>query len=169
MANLVTSGWAGGANVAAYPANSLAPSRESGAPAGAALETVAANAAGTATHATLSNDTAYVLYQASPRRVVNARIASSHVDRGVATGTGNTTAGSTDIASSAASLGAFVVGQRLAGPGIPNGARIRKIVGATLTMTEKATATATGVTIEATDSKGAAARVLRERDKRGTS
>ena len=167
MANLVTSGWSGGANVSAYPANSMPMSRD-GAPAAAAIETVAASGAGVATHVTLANDTPYVLYQASPYRVVRARIADSVTETGRATATGTTTNGSASVTSVTASAGAVVVGQRIAGAGIPNGARVKSFSAGTITMTDKATASAT-VPLDLVGAKEAKARVLRDRDKRGTS
>lgn len=168
MANLVTRGWAGGANVIAYPANALAPSRD-GAPAGASVETVAADAAGTATHLTLADNTPYLLYQASPYRVVRARVASSATDRGEAAGTVNTTNGSVSFASLAATSGAFLVGQRVSGPGIPRGTRIKTLSGGAGTFDRKATATGTGVAVEAAGGKDPLARTMRRRHDRGTS
>jgi hypothetical protein len=167
MANLVTSGWAGGANVAAYPANSM-PGTRDGAPAAAAIETVAANAAGTATHVTLANDTPYVLYQASPYRVVRARIADSVTETGRAVATGTTTSGSASVTSVTPTVGTVVVGQRITGPGIPSGARVKNYSGGTITLTDKATAAGTGVALELSGAREPRARVLRERDKRGT-
>jgi hypothetical protein len=167
MANLVTSGWAPGANVSAYPSAALPPTRD-GAPAGTALETVAASAAGVATHVTLANDTAYVLYQASPYRAVRARIADSATETGRATATRTPTSGSASVTSVSPSVGSVQVGQRIAGAGIPNGARVKSFNAGTITMTDKATASAT-VPIDLSGAKEARARVLRERDRRGTS
>ena len=167
MANLVTSGWAGGANVLAFPANSM-PATRDGSPAAASLETAAASAAGVATHTTLSNDTPYVLYQASPYRVVKARIADSQNETGAATGSGTTTSGSASVTSVTASAGTIIVGQEILGAGIPRGSRVKSFSAGTITMTEKATASAT-VPLAFTGAKNPRARVLRERDKRGTS
>src|SRR4051794_1920910 len=168
MANLVTSGWAGGANVATYPANSMPTSRD-GAPAAAAIETVAATAAGVATHVTLANDTPYVLYQASPYRVVRARIADSVTDTGRATATGTTSVGSVSVTAVTVTSGTVLTGQRITGPGIPSGARVKNFSAGTITLTDKATAAGTGVALELSGAKEAKARVLRDRDKRGTS
>ena len=167
MANLVTSGWSGGANVSAYPANAMPMSRD-GAPAGTAIETVAASAAGVATHVTLANDTPYVLYQASPYRVVRARIADSATETGRATATGTTTNGSANVTSVTASAGSVQVGQRIAGAGIPNGSRVKSFNAGTIVMTDKATASAT-VPLDLAGAKDPKAKVLRDRDKRGTS
>jgi hypothetical protein len=168
MANLVTSGWAGGANVAAYPANSMPPTRD-GAPAAAAIETVAANAAGTATHVTLANNTPYVLYQASPYRVVRAQIADSVSDTGRAVATGTTTSGSASVTSVTPTAGQVLVGQRVAGPGIPPNTRIKSYSAGTAVLTNKATASGTGVALDIVGGKDRAAKVMQERDRRGTS
>lgn len=167
MPNLVTSGWSAGANVSAYPSNAL-PSTRDGAPAGTALQTVAASAGGVATHTTLVADTPYVLYQASPYRAVRAHISDSATALGRATATGNTTNNSATVSSVSASAGAVIVGQRIAGAGIPNGARVKSVSGNTITMTEKATATATGVALDLAGAKDPKAKVLRDRDGRGT-
>jgi hypothetical protein len=158
----------GGANVSAYPAASL-PGTRDGAPAGTAVETVAASAAGVATHVTLANDTAYVLYQASPYRAVRARIADSVTETGRATATGTTSVGSVSVTAVTVTSGTVQVGQRITGPGIPSGARVKSFSAGTITLTDKATAAGTGVALELSGAKEAKARVLRDRDKRGTS
>jgi hypothetical protein len=168
MANLVTSGWTAGANVSAYPGSALALSRGEAQAAGSAIETVAASAAGVATHTTLANDTGYVLQQAGAARTVRARIADSQTETGRATGTGTTTSGSASVTSVTATAGTIVVGQEILGAGIPRGSRVKSFSAGTVTMTEKATASAT-VPLDFTGAKNPRARVLRERDKRGTS
>ena len=140
-----------------------------GAPAAAAIETVAASGAGVATHVTLANDTPYVLYQASPYRVVRARIADSVTETGRATATGTTTSGSASVTAITVLTGAIVPGQRIAGPGIANGSRVKSYSAGTAVLTDKATASGVGVALDLTGAKEAKARVLRDRDKRGTS
>jgi hypothetical protein len=139
MPNLVTRGWTAGQNVGAYPANSLPPTRD-GAPAAAAIETVVADAAGAATHVTLSADVPYVLFQASPYRAVRARIADSVSDTGRAVATGTTTSGSASVTSVTPTAGTVLVGQRVAGPGIPPNTRIKSYSAGTAVLTNKATA-----------------------------
>ena len=158
-----------GTTVGAYAVP--APGSNIGAPGGAAVESQAVASNGRATFTTLSSDRTYI-FAASVNgewRHVQARISSSQADRGVATGTATTSSGSATVTSATATTGAFVVGQRLAGPGIPPNARIRAVSGGTLTLTEKATASGTGVAVEASNAKDATARVLQERNRRGTS
>jgi hypothetical protein len=72
-------------------------------------------------------------------------------DIGTATGTGNTTSGSATLSSVAATQGAFAIGQRVTGPGIPAGSFLidNPGAGSTWTMSDKATATATGIALVA--------------------
>jgi hypothetical protein len=168
MPNLVTRGWTVGQNVGAYPANSLPPTRD-GAPAAAAIETVVADAAGAATHVTLSADVPYVLFQASPYRAVRARIADSVSDTGRAVATGTTTSGSASVTSVTPTAGTVLVGQRVAGPGIPPNTRIKSYSAGTAVLTNKATASGVGVALDIVGGKDRAARVMQERDRRGTS
>ena len=169
MANLVTSGWTPGANVSAYSTLALAPSRGDAPAAGTAIETVAASAAGVATHVTLANDTGYVLQQASPLRTVRARIADSVTATGRATATGTTTSGSANVTSVTATAGSVQVGQRIAGTGIHPGSRVKSFSAGTIVMTDKATASGVGVALDLSGANEPKARVLRDRDKRGTS
>lgn len=168
MPTLVTRGWTAGQNVGAYPANSL-PATRDGAPAAAAIETVAADSAGAATHVTLSADVPHVLYQASPRRAVTARIADSVTETGRATATGTTSVGAASVTAVTTTSGTILVGQRITGPGIPSGARVKNYSAGTITLTDKATAAGTGVALELSGAKEPRARVLRDRDRRGTS
>lgn len=172
MANLVLSRsdlFPVGTSVGAYPAGAAPPSHD-GPPAGAALEsqTVASN--GTATFTTLSNDTAYVFAATvgGASRKVQARLSDSVAARGRAVGTANTTNGSAALASVAASAGAFVIGQRITGPGIPPGTVLISGSGASWTMSDKATATATGVAVEAYGASRWQARLMARRAALGT-
>lgn len=79
----------------------------------------------------------------------NLRSTLDITDTGTATGTGNTTSGSASLSSVSASSGAFAIGQRVTGPGIPAGAHLIGGSGASWTMSDKATATASGVALVA--------------------
>jgi hypothetical protein len=167
MANLVTRGWTPGANVSAYGGLSLAASRGDAQAAGAAIETVAADAAGTATHITLANDTPYVLQQAGAARTVRARLSTQ--DTGRTVGTGDVTNGSPTVLNAAATVGAWRVGQRITGTGIPPGTFIKNIVTTTLTMTNNATATNVGTALEGHGGFKWQAKLAQRRNAVGTS
>ncbi len=66
-----------------------------------------------------------------------------------AEGTGDTTSGSEVIVNASASLGNFETEQEISGAGIPAGAVIKSISGSELTLTQQATAAATGVALTA--------------------
>jgi hypothetical protein len=135
------------------------------APPGAAAETQTVAAGGAATFATLTAGVPYVFHAlvTGEHRRVRARIADSFADRGAALGTGNTTNGSASIASAVATSGAFVAGQRISGPGIPAGTRIHTVSGGTLTLDNKATATATGIALQAEGGRDPKARIRQRR------
>jgi len=66
-----------------------------------------------------------------------------------ASGTGDTTESSTTIENVATATGAFLQGEAIAGPGIPAGTTIASVGAGTLTLSQAATATATGVALTA--------------------
>ena len=167
MANLVVGGWPAGASVKAYPAAALTPGSD-GVPAGAAAETQTASAGGVATFTTLADNTPYVLHTAGVRPV-RARIKTSHDERGVATGTVNTTSGSATFSTLTATAGTWRVGMRISGPGIPRGTRIKTLSAGAGTFDRKATATATGAAVEGDGANDPKAVLMRRRHDRGTS
>jgi hypothetical protein len=167
MASLITRGWTPGANVSAYGGLSLAASRGDAQAAGAAIETVAADAAGTATHITLANDTPYVLQQAGAARTVRARLSTQ--DTGRTVGTGDVTNAALTIANAAATTGTWRVGQRITGIGIPPGVFIKSISGATLTLSQAATATNVGTALEGHGGFKWQAKLAQRRNAAGTS
>lgn len=161
-----------GTVVGIYPAMAH---RDGGPPSAAAIATGTVDGAGalSVTNAGILGGVDYVAYAAvgGQHRYLRTRstLDVSTTAIGIGSGTGNTTNGSADIASASASSGSFQVGQRISGPGIPAGARIKKIVGGTLTLTEKATATAVGVALQAEHAGTWRAQVERRRDAIGTS
>jgi hypothetical protein len=171
MANLVLTRpdvFPTGTTVGAYPGN--ARRADDGPVGAAAIESQAVAASGSATFTTLAQGTPYVFAAqvAGQWRKVQARLSSSATDRGLATGTGNTTNGSQSVASVATTGGAFKVGQAISGLGIPRGTYIDAISGSTLTLTRKATATGTGVALEAAGANTPQAKLRQRRDARGT-
>jgi hypothetical protein len=111
-----------------------------------------------------------VLYQASPYRVVRARIADSVSDTGRAVATGTTTSGSASVTSVTPTAGQVLVGQRVAGPGIPPNTRIKSYSAGTAVLTNKATASGVGVALWTSWAARTGRReVMQERDRRGTS
>lgn len=113
--------------------------------------TVASDGSLSITNAGISSYTGYVV-AAQVGGVWNyARVRSTLdiSDTGTAAGTGNTTSGSASLSSVSATQGAFAVGQRITGPGIPAGTFLIGGSGASWTMSAKATATASGVALVA--------------------
>lgn len=115
-------------------------------------------------------DTTYVAYAlvGGQHRSLRVRSGDSLAALGRGTGVGSTTAASASVTAAVAAAGAFLVGQRVSGPGIPAGARIVAISGGTLTLTEKATATAAGVALEAHEGTSWRARARARRTALGT-
>jgi len=159
-----------GTTVGAY-LNATPAAGHDGAPPGTAVESQAIGAGGTATFTTLAADTPYVFAAnvSGTWRKVRARIGDSIAARGIATGIGSTTSGSKTVTSASTTVGTFTVGQRIAGPGIEPGTRIRAVSGGTLTLTDNAKATGVGVALEAFGANDKAARIIRDRTGRGTS
>jgi len=142
-----------GTTVGIYPAGSMPPgSQASSAPGSAAIASAAVAADGTltVTDAGIASYTRY-LAAASVNSVWNycrCRSTLDVFDYGRGIGTGNTTSGNAALATVAASSGAFAIGQRISGPGIPAGTFLIAGSGASWTMSAAATATATGVALE---------------------
>ncbi|HEY0390601.1 MAG TPA: hypothetical protein VGC63_02700, partial [Solirubrobacterales bacterium] len=66
-----------------------------------------------------------------------------------ATGTGDLTAGTSQITNVSTSTGTFVGGEEISGPGIPPGTRISSVFGSTVFINHGATATSTGAALAA--------------------
>jgi hypothetical protein len=111
---------------------------------------VAANGTLTVTDAGILSYTRYVAASNVGGTWVYARCRSTldAFDYGRALGTGDTVSGSPALANVVATSGAFAVGQRISGPGIPGGTFLRAGSGAAWTMTAAATATGTTVALE---------------------
>lgn len=126
--------------------------------------------AGTATFTTLTADTPYVFAAlvSGTWRKTRARVGTP-TDTGRTVGTGDTTNGAATVANAAATVGTWRVGQRITGPGIPAGTLIKGISGATLTMSNNATATATGAALEGHGGLRWSAKVAQRRSAIGTS
>lgn len=154
-----------GTVVDAYPA-SARKARGDLPPGGPILETqtVASNIA---TFTTLAADTPYTFYAAATGQYLNQRLSTT--DLGKAVGTGDTTSGSAALATVAATSGTFQIGQRITGPGIPPGTFLIAGSGASWTMSDKATASATGVALEGHGAYRWRARLMRRRAALGTS
>jgi hypothetical protein len=139
--------------VGIYPAGSLPPGNQSpSAPGGAVIASAAVAADGTLT-VTDANILSYTRYQAAAQvggawRYCRCRSILDAFDYGRAVGTGDTTSGSAALANVAASSGAFAIGQRISGPGIPGGTFLIAGSGAAWTMSAAATATATSAALE---------------------
>lgn len=157
-----------GTTVGAYP-NANPATGHDGAPPGAATESQAVGAAGTATFTTLATDTPYI-FAALVNGVwvkVRGRVATPF-DSGRTVGTGDTTNAAATVANAAATVGTWRVGQRITGAGIPPGTFIKSISGATLTMSNNATATAVGAALEGHSGKTWRAKVAQRRNAIGT-
>lgn len=142
-----------GTTVGIYPAGAFPPANQvPSAPGAAAIASaaVAANGTLTVTDAGILSYTRYVAAANVGGTWVYARCRSTldAFDYGRALGTGDTVSGSTALANVVATSGAFAVGQRISGPGIPGGTFLRAGSGAAWTMTAAATATGTTVALE---------------------
>jgi hypothetical protein len=138
-----------GTTVGVYPAGA----KQSGqAPGAAVIATGVTDSAGalSVTNAGILSGTQYVCWASvgGENRYAFVRSTLDTFDTGRATGTGNTTSGSAALASVTATTGAFAIGQRIVGPGIPPGTFLIAGSGASWTMSDKATATASGVALE---------------------
>lgn len=157
-----------GTTVGAYP-NATPAADHDGAPPGAATESQVVDAAGTATFTTLATDVPYVFAaNVGGWRKVRGRVGTP-LDSGRTVGTGDTTNGAATIANAAVTVGTWRVGQRITGAGVPVGTYIKSISGATLTITNNATATATGVALEGHGGLRWSAKVAQRRNAIGTS
>lgn len=140
-----------GTTVGIYPAGSQPPTGV-GPPGAAAIASAAVAAGGTltVTNAGILQGVTYVAYAqvGGVDRYVQVRSSLDISGLASTVGTGDTTSGSTALANVAASSGAFAIGQRISGPGIPAGTYLVAGSGASWTMSDKATATATGVALE---------------------
>lgn len=138
-----------GVTVGAYPVGAFVGG---GVPTGSAITTAVVDAAGLAalTSGSLIAGTTYECgaLVGSVWRTVRARSTADAHDRGTATGTA-TLNGTTALASVVATTGAFAIGQRVSGPGIPPGTRLFSGSGASWVMTAAATASGAGVAITA--------------------
>jgi hypothetical protein len=142
-----------GTTVGIYPAGAFPPANQvPSAPGAAAIASaaVAANGTLTVTDAGILSYTRYVAAANVGGTWVYARCRSTldAFDYGRALGTGDTVSGSAALANVVATSGAFAVGQRISGPGIPGGTFLRAGSGAAWTMTAAATATGTTVALE---------------------
>jgi hypothetical protein len=158
-----------GTTVGAYP-NATPAAGHDGAPPGTATESQVVDAAGTATFTTLTTDTPYVFSAnvAGAWPKVRGRVGTP-LDSGRTVGTGDITNGAATVANAAATVGTWRVGQRITGTGIPVGTYIRNISGATLTMSNNATATTVGVALEGHRGLAWSAKVAQRRNAIGTS
>jgi hypothetical protein len=142
-----------GTVVGIYPDGSMPPGTQASSAPGAAsiaTGTVAADGTLTVTNASVASYTRY-LAAASVASVWNyCRVRSTLdvFDYGRAVGTGDTVSGSAALANVVATTGAFAVGQRISGPGIPGGTFLIAGSGAAWTMSATATATGTTVALE---------------------
>jgi hypothetical protein len=142
-----------GTTVGIYPGGAFPPANQvPSAPGAAAIASaaVAANGTLTVTDAGILSYTRYVAAANVGGTWVYARCRSTldAFDYGRALGTGDTVSGSAALANVVATSGAFAVGQRISGPGIPGGTFLRAGSGAAWTMTAAATATGTTVALE---------------------
>jgi hypothetical protein len=137
-----------GTSVGAYPGNARQPGQAASA-AAIASATVAADGTLTITDAGILSLTPYVLYASvgGEHRYLRARSTLDVFDRGTAVGTADTTNGSASLANVTASSGAFAVGQRINGAGIPSGTRLISGSGNAWVMSATATATASTVPV----------------------
>jgi hypothetical protein len=137
-----------GTTVGIYPGTSFVPGQ---APGSAAIASAAVDAAGllTVTSASILSLTPYIAAAQVNGVWQGLRVRSTldTFDYGRATGTATTSSGSANLTSVSATTGAFAIGQRVVGPGIPGGTFLISGSGASWTMSDKATASAT-VSIE---------------------
>lgn len=112
--------------------------------------TVDAAGALSVTNAGILQGADYVAYAAvnGEHRYVTVRSTLDVTATGRATGTATTTSGSAALTSVSASTGAFAIGQRVAGTGIPGGTFLIAGSGGSWTMSGPASASAAGVAIE---------------------
>lgn len=150
--------WPVGTSVSIFPAASKVPGQPPGSP---AIASASVDAAGllTITNAGVLAGTRYVCYAAinGDHRYAFVMSTADTFDRGVAVGTGDTGIGSPNLANVSASSGAFAVGQRINGPGIPSGTRLISGSGNAWVMSGAATASASTVALAADGARAPAA------------
>lgn len=141
--------WPVGTSVGIYAAGAQNDNR---APNGAAIASASVDSAGllTVTSGSLLSLTSYVAAASvgGVWRYARCRSTLDTFDRGTAVGT-VTTNGTTALSSVSASSGAFAVGQRISGAGIPAGTRLVSGSGSSWVMSAAATASASGVAVSA--------------------
>lgn len=146
-----------GTTVGIYPGNSINPGL---APGSALIASAAVDAAGllTVTNAGILSLTPYIAAAQVNGTWQSLRVRSTLdvFDYGRATGTATTTNASAALTSVSAATGAFAIGQRVVGPGIPGGTFLIAGSGNAWTMSDKATASAT-VSIEGHGAQAGAA------------
>lgn len=164
-----------GTTVGAYPASSHR--KGEGIPSGAATESQAVAAGGTASFVALVADTDYVFYAkvSGQDRFVKARVGKTATGAtsirgslGEAVGTCTTTSGSAALTVVTPTTGAFSIGQTITGAGIPAGTRLIAGSGASWTMSANATASASSVPITAYGGNTWAAKIKGRRVAIGT-
>jgi hypothetical protein len=143
-----------GTTVGIYPAGAQRVGQTpSGPPTAAVIATGVVDAAGnlSVTNAGILSYTQYVAYALvnGEHRYARLRSTLDTYDYGVATFTADTSSGANTLLSVSVSVGAVAIGQRVEGVGIPPGTYIVSGSGASWVMSDKATATATGVTLRA--------------------
>lgn len=138
-----------GTSVGIFPAGAK---QVGGPPTAAAIASGTVDAAGnlSVTNAGLLSYTPYVAYAAvgGEHRYAHLRSTLDFTDTARGVGTGDTASGQFTLLNVAAASGAFAIGQRITGPGIPPGTFLQSGSGASWVMTDKATATGSGVAIE---------------------
>lgn len=157
-----------GSTVTVHPNGEL--KTDGGAPSGASVAsgTVGADGALSITDSDIVSGTAFILYAAATGKMCKARSTLDIQDLGGATGDGDTTNGSVTVTNVGTTAGSFRAGQRIAGAGIPGGTTIANIVGTTITLSAKATATASDVALIAEGAFVWQARLRRRRVALGT-
>jgi hypothetical protein len=143
-----------GTTVGIYPAQSQRGGQPGGGPpTSAAIASAAVDAAGllTVTNAGILSYTDYVAYAqvSGEHRYARLRSTLDFTTTGRRWGRGTRRAAARRSRASVASAGAFAIGQRITGPGIPPGTYLISGSGGSWTMSDKATATATGVALAA--------------------
>lgn len=141
-----------GQSVGIYPAGAQRLGQTPpGPPTAAAIASATVDAAGllTVTDAGILSYTPYVAAAQVSGEWRYARVRSTldTFDGGVATFTADTASGAATLLNVSVSVGAVAIGQRVEGVGIPPGTYIISGSGASWVMSDKATATATGVTL----------------------
>jgi hypothetical protein len=141
-----------GQSVGIYPSGAQRQGQTpAGPPTAAAIASGTVDAAGnlSVTNAGILSYTPYVAAAQVNGEWRYARLRSTldTFDGGVATFTADTASGAATLLNASVSVGAIAIGQRVEGVGIPPGTYIISGSGASWVMSDKATATASGVTL----------------------